>query len=43
VQVLREEGLEAMRYFLRDLTGRHHEYDPVLWKNRETEEHKCVG
>ena len=43
VEVLREEGLEAVRYFLWDLTGWHHNYDPVLWRNRATEEHKRVG
>ena len=43
VQVLREEGLEAVRYFLWDTTGWHHDYDPVLWRNRATEEHKHQG
>jgi hypothetical protein len=43
VQVLREEGLEAVRYFLWDLTGWHHYYDLVLWRNRATEEQKRVG
>jgi len=43
VQVLREEGLEAVRYFLWDLMGWHHNYDPVLRRNRATEEHKREG
>ncbi len=43
VQVLREEGLEAVRYFLWDLTGWHHNYDPVLWRNRATKEQKRIG
>ncbi len=43
VEVLREEGLEAVRYFLWDLTGWHHNYDPLLWRNRATEEHNRVG
>ena len=43
VEVLREEGLEAVRYFLWDMTGWHHNYDPVLWRNRATEEQKRVG
>ncbi len=43
VEVLREEGLEAVRYFLWDLTGWHRDYDPVLWRHRATEEHKRVG
>ncbi len=42
VQVLREEGLEAVRYFLWDITGWHHDYDPFLWKNRATGEHKRI-
>ncbi len=43
VQVLREEGLEAVRYFLWDLTGWHHNYDPVLWRHRATKEQKQIG
>jgi hypothetical protein len=43
VRVLREEGLEAVRYFLWDMTGWHHDYDPVLWRHRATEEQKRVG
>jgi hypothetical protein len=43
VEVLRGEGLEAVRYFLWDLTGWHHDYDPVLWRHRATEEQKRVG
>ena len=43
VRVLREEGLESVRYFLWDLTGWHRDYDPCLWRNRATEEQKHVG
>ncbi len=43
VEVLREEGLEAVRYFLWDLTGWHRDYDPCLWRNRATEEQKRTG
>jgi hypothetical protein len=43
VEVLREEGLEAVRHVLWDATGWHHNYDPVLWRNRATEEHKRIG
>ena len=43
VEVLREEGLEAVRYFLWDPTGRHRDYDPVLWRSRATQEQKRQG
>ena len=43
VNVLREEGLEAVRYFLWDLTGWHRNHDPVLWRHRATEEQKREG
>ena len=43
VTVLREEGLEAVHYFLWDVTGWHRDYDPCLWRNRATEEQKRVG
>jgi hypothetical protein len=43
VNVLREEGLEAVRYFLWDTTGWHRDYDPCLWRNRATEEQKREG
>jgi hypothetical protein len=41
VNILREEGLEAVRYLLWDVTGWHH--DPCLWRNRASGEHKRVG
>jgi hypothetical protein len=43
VEVLREEGLEAVRYFLWNPTGWHHNHDPVLWRNRAAEEQKREG
>jgi len=43
VEVLREEGLEAVRYFLWDPTGWHHNQDPVLWGNRAAEKQKREG
>lgn len=43
VEVLRQEGLEAMRYFLWDTTGWHHHYDPCVWRHDATEEQKREG
>ena len=43
VRVLKEEGLEAVRYFLWDVTGWHADYDPCIWRNRATEEQKRIG
>jgi hypothetical protein len=43
VRVLREEGVDAVRYFLWHMTGWHRDYDPCLWRNRATEEQKRVG
>jgi hypothetical protein len=41
--VLREEGLDAVRYVLWDATGWHKDYSPLAWRNRATEEQKRVG
>ncbi len=43
VEVLREEGLEAVRYSLWDMTGWHANYDPCIWRNRATYEQKRIG
>ncbi len=43
VEVLRTEGIEGVRYALWDMTGWHHNYDPVLWRKHASEEHKRVG
>ena len=36
VEVLREEGLDAIRYVLRDATGWHRDYSPPAWRNWAT-------
>jgi len=43
VEVLREEGLDGVRYALWDATGWHRDYSPPVWRNRATEEQKQVG
>ena len=40
MEVLREEGLYAVRYVLWDATGWHREYSPPAWRNRATAEQK---
>jgi len=43
VEVLREEGVEGVRYVLWDATGWHRDYSPPAWRNRATEEQKRIG
>jgi hypothetical protein len=43
VTVLREEGLDGVRYALWDATGWHRDYSPAAWRNRATEEQKRKG
>jgi hypothetical protein len=43
VEVLRWEGIEAVRYALFDMTNWHADYDPCIWRSRATEEQKRVG
>ena len=43
VEVLREEGLDAVRYALWDATGWHRDYSPPAWRNRATAEQKRIG
>ena len=43
VEVLREEGVEAVRYVLWDTTGWHRDYSPPAWRNRAIEEQKRIG
>ena len=43
VEVLREEGVEAVPYVLWDATGWHKDYSPPAWRNRATEEQKRIG
>lgn len=33
VEVLRWEGIEAVRYALFDITNRHADYDPCIWRS----------
>lgn len=42
VEVLREEGIDAVRYVLWDATGWHRDYSPPAWRNRATEEQKRI-
>lgn len=41
--MLREEGIDAVRYVLWDATGWHRDYSPPVWRNRATEEQKKRG
>jgi len=43
VEVLREEGVEAIRYAMWDMTGWHRDYDPCIWRSRATEEQRRMG
>jgi hypothetical protein len=43
IEVLREEGLDAVRYVLWDATGWHRDYSPPAWRHRATEEQKRRG
>jgi hypothetical protein len=43
VEVLREEGLDAVRYVLWDATGWHKDYSPPAWRNRATKKQKQMG
>ncbi len=43
LEVLREEGTDAVRYALWDATGWHRDYSPAAWRNRATEEQKRKG
>ncbi len=43
IEVLREEGIDAVRYALWDATGWHRDYSPPAWRNRATEEQKRKG
>ena len=41
--MLREEGLDGVRYALWDATGWHRDYSPPVWRNRATDEQKREG
>ena len=43
IEVLRQEGLDGVRYALWDATGWHRDYSPPVWRNRATQEHKQIG
>ncbi len=43
VEVLREEGIDAVRYALWDATGWHRDYSPHAWRNRAVKEQKKMG
>jgi hypothetical protein len=43
VEVLRQEGVEAVRYALWDMTNWHRDYDPCVWRSRASDEQKRVG
>ncbi len=43
VEVLRWEGIEAVRYALFDMTGWHEGYDPCIWCGQAPEEQKKAG
>ena len=43
VEVLREEGIDAVRHVLWDATGWRRDYSPTTRRNRATEEQKRVG
>ena len=42
-EVPRTKEIEGVRYALFDTTGRHRDYDPVLWRHRATKEHRRIG
>jgi len=43
VEVLRKEGIDAVRYVSWDATGWHRDCRPSVWRNRATEEQKRKG
>lgn len=43
LEVLREEGLDGVRYALWDATAWHHDYSSPAWCNRATEKQKRIG
>jgi hypothetical protein len=43
LEVLREVGLDGVRYALWDATGWHRDYSPPAWRNRATVEQKRRG
>ena len=43
VEVLRTEGVEGVRYALRDMTRWYERYEPCVWRRRATGEQKRIG
>src|SRR5215210_442996 len=43
LEVLREEGIDGVRYALWNVTGWHRDYSPLAWRSRATDEQKRVG
>jgi hypothetical protein len=43
LEVLREEGIDAVRYALWRVSGWHRDYSPPAWRNRATEGQKRIG
>ena len=43
MEVLREEGLDGVRYALCNVSGWHRDYSPPAWRNRATAEQKRIG
>ncbi len=43
IEVLREEGIDAVRHVLWDTTGRYRDYSPPVWVDRATKEQKRIG
>jgi hypothetical protein len=43
LEVLREEGIDGVRYSLWDATGWHRDYSSPAWRSRATDEQKRIG
>ncbi len=43
LEVLREEGIDGVRYALWNVSGWHRDYSPPAWRSRATEEQKSEG
>ena len=43
LEMLREEGIDGVRYALWDATGWHRDYSPPVWRNRATDVQKRIG
>ena len=43
LEVLREEGVDGVRYALWNVSGWHRDYSPPAWRNRATDEQKREG